>query len=47
MTYAFIIDGLDDDKRAEIDILLEGKGSSPTQAKRERAAADTALRFMS
>lgn len=44
--YAFITDGLEPAKREEIDVLLKGKGTSKTKAKRERAAVDSVIGFM-
>ncbi len=43
--YAFLTDGLDDEKREELDVLLEGKASK-TKIRRERAAAEAAMREM-
>ncbi len=44
MTYSFLTDGLDQEKKEELDIVLEGKGDSKTKAKRERLAVEAALR---
>jgi len=45
VTYAFLTDGLDHEKKQELDVILEGKGDSKAKAKRERAAVDMAMRF--
>lgn len=48
MVYAFLIDGLDQENRDKLDMsLLAGtKEGRKIQARRERAAAEEAMRFM-
>lgn len=45
MTYAFLTDGLDREKRAEIDKILEGAGDRKSQAKRERDAIASLMKM--
>jgi hypothetical protein len=40
-----LTDGLDLEKKEELDAILAGKGDTPAKAKRERAAVEMAMRF--
>lgn len=45
MTYAYLTDGLDPERRDEFDRLLEKGHDEKKQAKREKDALTAALRF--